>query len=79
MDENLIFYFIKKMEIPAFLLKFNEANAFGLQHIAEVVVNIDYPLYDLTIYYTQNISYNFDASKQEGLNNFLNYLKESDQ
>ena len=63
----------------AFLLKFNEANAFGLQHIAEVVANIDYPLYDLTIYYTQNISYNFDASKQEGLNNFLNYLKESDQ
>ena len=63
----------------AFLLKFNEANAFGLQHIAEVVANIDYPLYDLTIYYTQNISYNFDASKQEGLNNFLSYLKESNQ
>ena len=63
----------------AFLLKFNEANAFGLQHIAEVVVNIDYPLYDLTIYYTQNISYNFDALKQEGLNTFLNYLKESNQ
>ena len=68
----------KKID-EAFLLKFNEANAFGLQHIAEVVANIDYPLYDLTTYYTQNISYNFDASKQEGLNIFLNYLKESDQ
>lgn len=68
----------KKID-ESFLLKFNEANAFGLQHIAEVVANIDYPLYDLTTYYTQNISYNFDALKQEGLNTFLNYLKESNQ
>lgn len=68
----------KKID-ESFLLKFNEANAFGLQHIADVVANIDYPLYDLTTYYTQNISYNFDALKQEGLNTFLNYLKESNQ
>jgi chorismate dehydratase len=68
----------KKID-EVFLMKFNEANAYGLQHIAEVVANIDYPLYDLTTYYTQNISYNFDALKQEGLNAFLNYLKESKQ
>ena len=68
----------KKID-ESFLLKFNEANAFGLQHIAEVVANIDYPLYDLMTYYTQNISYNFYALKQEGLNTFLNYLKESNQ
>ncbi len=68
----------KKID-EAFLLKFNEANAYGLQNIAEVVSKIDYPLYDLKTYYTQNISYNFDALKQKGLNTFLNYLKESDQ
>lgn len=68
----------KKID-EAFLLKFNEANAYGLQHIAEVVAKIDYPLYDLMTYYTQNISYNFDTSKQKGLNIFLNYLKELNQ
>lgn len=68
----------KKID-EAFLLKFNLANAYGLQNIAEVVTKINYPLYDLKTYYTQNISYNFDDSKQKGLNTFLNYLKETNQ
>ena len=55
---------------------FNRANGYGVSHIAEVVAEIDYPVYDLTKYYTENISYHFDAEKRKGLAMFLEKLRQ---
>ncbi len=53
---------------------FNRANAYGIQHIAEVVNELDFEDYDLKKYYTQNISYTFDEAKRKGLDLFLQKL-----
>jgi chorismate dehydratase len=53
---------------------FNRANGYGVSHIAEVVAEIDYPVYDLTKYYTEIISYHFDEEKRKGLALFLEKL-----
>lgn len=60
----------------SFIKAFNAANKLGLDHIDEVVKEIDFPFYDIKKYYTENISYNFDDKKKEALELFLNYLKE---
>jgi len=54
-----------------FIQSFNEANQYGLSRLDEVVDKQSYSLYDLHKYYTENISYRFDNSKQEGLSLFL--------
>ena len=54
---------------------FNRANGYGISHIEEVVAEIDYPVYDLTKYYTKNINYLLDAEKRKGLALFLEKLK----
>ena len=54
---------------------FNRANGYGISHIKEVVAEIDYPVYDLTTYYTKNINYLLDAEKRKGLALFLEKLK----
>ncbi|HPH22640.1 MAG TPA: menaquinone biosynthesis protein [Chitinophagaceae bacterium] len=59
-----------------FVDEFNAANAFGLQHIDEVVAENPFSLYDLKKYYTQNISYLLDEEKKKGLKLFLDYLSE---
>jgi chorismate dehydratase len=58
-----------------FIDAFNMANGYGLKHINEVVADNPYNLYDLTTYYTQNISYELDEAKRLGLEKFLGYLK----
>jgi chorismate dehydratase len=58
-----------------FIDAFSRANAYGLQHINEVVAENPYPLYDLKKYYTQNISYHLDEDKTKGLALFLQYLQ----
>jgi chorismate dehydratase len=50
---------------------FNLANAFGLAHIKQVVAENPYSDYDLTKYYTENISYRLDEEKRKGLKLFL--------
>ena len=59
-----------------FIDAFNRANGYGVAHIAEVVAENPYPVYDLTKYYTQNISYRLDDAKREGLALFLEKLKQ---
>jgi len=59
-----------------FMRDFNAANKLGLDNIDEVVKETNFPLYDIKKYYTENISYEFDAKKKEALNLFLKYLKE---
>ena len=53
---------------------FNRANAYGIQHIDEVVAGLDFADYDLKKYYTQNISYTLDEAKRKGLDLFLQKL-----
>lgn len=58
----------------AFEDAFNRANAYGIQHIDEVVEGLDFADYDLRKYYTENISYTFDDRKRKGLDLFLQKL-----
>lgn len=60
----------------AFIEAFNEANAFGLNHIDEVVNENPFADYDLKYYFTHNISYPFNEAKRAGLQLFLKYLEE---
>jgi chorismate dehydratase len=60
----------------AFLNLFNEANAIGLARIDELVAAENFELYDLQKYYRSQISYTLDERKQQGMNLFLEYLKE---
>lgn len=68
---------IANKPIPAsFMEAFDKANAYGLEHIAEVIAGIssEEQVYDLYTYYTQNISYDFNAEKRKGLDLFLSFL-----
>jgi len=56
---------------------FNQACAFGLQHIDEVVAENPYPFYNLKEYYTKNISYQLDNAKRKGMALFLSLLEQS--
>jgi chorismate dehydratase len=53
---------------------FNRANAYGVKHIAEVVKEQVPQHYDLTKYYTENISYDLTDEKRKGLTLFLEKL-----
>jgi len=56
------------------IASFNEANAFGVQHIPDVLATLDSDLFDLENYFTTYISYQLDSKKKEGLQRFLHYL-----
>ncbi len=58
-----------------FIQQFNDANAIGLNNIPAVVGENTYGAYDLTVYYTKNISYRLTPSKRQGLTRFLSYLQ----
>lgn len=57
-----------------FLIAFNKANAYGIEHIDEVLENLHFPVYDLHTYYTTNISYQLTSEKRKGLQQFLSLL-----
>nr|WP_294992142.1 menaquinone biosynthesis protein [uncultured Sediminibacterium sp.] len=59
---------------PDFEDAFNLANAYGINHIEEVVETLDFADYDLKEYYTKNISYTLDEEKRKGLELFLQKL-----
>jgi chorismate dehydratase len=59
----------------AFKEAFNQANGYGISHIADVVAENEYPVYDLTKYYTENISYRLTDDKRKALALFLGKLK----
>ncbi len=59
----------------AFMNEFNQANAYGVAVIDEVVAENPYPHFDLKSYYTKNISYELTADKKEGLNLFLKLMQ----
>jgi len=58
-----------------FIKDFNEANAFGLNRINEVVAENPYSIFDLRHYYSGCISFTFDENKRKGLRLFLQKLQ----
>ena len=58
-----------------FISEFNEANAFGLNRIEEVVQANPYGIFDLRHYYKDCISFNLDENKKKGLELFLKMIK----
>jgi chorismate dehydratase len=68
---------IANKPIPSeFMEAFDKANGYGLMHLEEVIAGIPATemVYDLHKYYTENISYDFDAAKRSGLKLFLESL-----
>jgi len=57
-----------------FIKRFNEANAFGLHQLEEVVKENPYEIFDLHHYYRDCISFNLDEKKRKGLEFFLETL-----
>ncbi|WP_343307559.1 menaquinone biosynthesis protein [Chitinophaga niabensis] len=58
-----------------FIQQFNDANQIGLNNLPIVVSENGSPDYDLTTYYTQNISYRLTPAKRQGMQKFLSYLQ----
>ena len=58
-----------------FLDRFNEATAYGLKHLDEVVEQNPFPWYDLHHYYTDNIMYRLTDEMKEGMKRFLAMIK----
>lgn len=59
---------------PGFIKAFDEANAFGLQNINNVLAEVSHPSFNLEEYYTKYIQYKFDEKKKEGMQLFLDLL-----
>ncbi len=69
---------VANKDLPAdFLSRFNAANKEGLAHIDEVVAANPFPEYSLQTYFRENIHYELDAKKKEGLDRFLLLARES--
>ena len=67
---------IANKKLPAdFVLRFNEANWQGLDHIKKVAAQHPFHAYDLEDYYTRCISYRLDSGKQKGMDLFLEKLR----
>ncbi len=63
---------------PPFVNRLNEAFDIGMQHIDEVVAHYRAaydPSFDIHQYLTQYISYHLDDAKREGLDLFLQHIK----
>lgn len=60
---------------PEWISRFNQALKIGLDHLPELIKILpSIPNFDLENYYRENISYELDDAKWQGLNKFLGYL-----
>lgn len=58
-----------------FIKSFNNANAYGVNHISDVIASLDFNnSVDLEEYFKKYISYNLDEAKRKGLRKFLQHL-----
>lgn len=64
----------KKLD-DQFINEFNNANAFGLSKLDEVVSEHPYEIFDLHHYYKDCISFELDQDKRKGLELFLTMIK----
>ncbi|MBC8035412.1 MAG: menaquinone biosynthesis protein [Chitinophagaceae bacterium] len=61
--------------LPAdFIHDFNNATAYGLQHLDQVIANNPFDKYSLHTYYKQNISFELTNEKRKGMELFLQML-----
>jgi len=60
-----------------FIKNFNEANAFGVNRIDEVVKENPYITFDLNHYYTDCISFGLDENKKKGLELFIQKIEKN--
>jgi chorismate dehydratase len=58
----------------SFLASFNEANAWGIQHVDDLLESIAFDAYDLREYFHSRISYTLDEAKRKGLRLFLDMI-----
>ena len=58
-----------------FIKAFDDANAYGLARLSEVVALHPFELFDLHDYYTKNVSYHLDERRREGLRRFMELRK----
>jgi chorismate dehydratase len=66
---------VANKELPAdFLAAFNAANGIGLGHLEEIIAANPFPWYDLHTYYTDNIKFDLDENKKQGLNKFIELI-----
>lgn len=66
---------VANKDLPqGFIDRFNAANAEGLKHLNEVIVENPFPYYDLHTYYTDNIKFVLDEEKKKGLAKFLSLI-----
>ena len=67
---------ISNKKLPqGFVEEFNEANAWGLQHLDEVVAELSSPNIDLMTYYTRYIDFSLNRAKMMGMEQFLALLE----
>lgn len=59
-----------------FIEDFNKANKFGIENYKTILSKYQNEKFDVEKYFTENISYQFDEKKREGLNMFLKLMKE---
>ncbi len=59
-----------------FVKMFDEANGTGLEHLDEIIAEVNPAPYDLSKYYKVHLSYHLDQPKREGMNYFLELLRE---
>ncbi|MCC7465914.1 MAG: ABC transporter substrate-binding protein, partial [Saprospiraceae bacterium] len=60
---------------PELAQRLNHALRFGLDHLPELLKIIpSNPAFDTERYFRENISYELDEAKWQGLNRFLTYL-----
>jgi chorismate dehydratase len=61
-----------------FIALFNQANAYGVEHVSEVLAQLPARThdYDMEQYYTQNIEYKLTDHMQQGMRLFLEKVKQ---
>ena len=63
---------VANKQLPAsFVQEFQQATAYGLQHLDKVIAENPYDKYDLHTYYTKNISFALTEEKRRGMEVFL--------
>lgn len=60
---------------PGWVNRFDQANAYGVEHISLVLEQLPENEFDLRKYYTHYLNYVFDEEKQKGLDLFLSLMK----
>lgn len=59
---------------PDFIDAFNRANAYGVNHLDEVLKTVQFDSYDMHHYYSTNLNYDLNEAKRKGLALFLEKL-----